>query len=350
MAIEIKLLGPRDAEVLAHVDPDVFDDPIHIGRAKEFLNDPRHHLAVAVEDGLVVGFVSAVHYVHPDKPRPELWINEVGVAATHRRRGLGKRLLGAILDNARELGCAEAWVLTDRDNTAAMRLYVAAGSTKAPADHVMFTFRLGTEAIVEGNPDAGLLKAQSGRVMEVEYVVTMDDYVDFSLHVSYSSGIAFGVYILGWFVIPLFPLLLAAVTLVGVGVNWQASVGSLVLAAAMVILAVLAAATYPFTYNGLLRWYTRAFAAQRGVRGMIGRIRLILTHETLTEITNTTRSEIRWRDIARVEEVGDVTYIFVTGISAALVPRRGFVNDEEYYLVRDFARSRVGYNNEENQS
>jgi len=27
-------------------------------------------LAVAVEDGRVVGFVSAVHYVHPDKPRP----------------------------------------------------------------------------------------------------------------------------------------------------------------------------------------------------------------------------------------------------------------------------------------
>src|SRR5215472_13397905 len=142
MAIEIKLLGPRDAGVLAKIAPDVFDDPIDAGRADEFLAGPRHHLAVAVENGWVVGFVSAVHYVHPDKPRPELWINEIGVAATHRGLGLGTRLLRAVFDLARGLGCAEAWVLTDRANTAAVRLYAAAGSTEGPTDHVMFTFKL----------------------------------------------------------------------------------------------------------------------------------------------------------------------------------------------------------------
>jgi hypothetical protein len=86
--------------------------------------------------------VTAVHYVHPDKPHPELWINEIGVAATRRGRGLGTRLLRAVFAEARGLGCAEAWVLTDRANTAAMRLYAAAGSTEAPTDHVMFTFKL----------------------------------------------------------------------------------------------------------------------------------------------------------------------------------------------------------------
>jgi aminoglycoside 6'-N-acetyltransferase I len=69
MAIEIKVLGPRDAGILAHVAPDVFGDPIDRKRANEFLADPRHHLVVAVEHGQVVGFVSAVHYVHPDNAR-----------------------------------------------------------------------------------------------------------------------------------------------------------------------------------------------------------------------------------------------------------------------------------------
>jgi ribosomal protein S18 acetylase RimI-like enzyme len=142
MTIEIKFLGPHDTGVLANVAPDVFDDVIDVGRANEFLADPRHHLVVAVDNGQVVGFVSAVHYVHPDKPRPEMWINEVGVAPTHQRRGLGKRLLHSLFVVARRLGCAEAWVGTDRANTAAMRLYAAAGSTEAPTDHVMFTFRL----------------------------------------------------------------------------------------------------------------------------------------------------------------------------------------------------------------
>ncbi len=142
MAIAIKILNHDEAGILRNIAPDVFDDPIDIQRAEEFLADPRHHLAVAVEDDQIVGFVSAVHYVHPDKPCPELWINEVSVAQTHRRQGLGKRLLRAVFDVARELGCAEAWVLTDRANMAAMNLYFSAGNGSVPTDHVMFTFRL----------------------------------------------------------------------------------------------------------------------------------------------------------------------------------------------------------------
>jgi ribosomal protein S18 acetylase RimI-like enzyme len=160
MAIEIKVLGPQDTGVLADLAPDVFDDTIDVGRANEFLADPRHHLVVAVENGQVVGFVSAVHYLHPDKPRPELWINEVGVAATHQRRGLGTRLLHSVLAVARGLGCAEAWVLTDRANTAAMRLYTAAGSTEAPSDHVMFTFRLHGGASGAAGSDAAATDAE----------------------------------------------------------------------------------------------------------------------------------------------------------------------------------------------
>ena len=142
MTIAIKILDRNDVDILKNVDPDVFDNSIDIPRTEEFLTDSRHHLAVAIDDDRVVGFVSAVHYVHPDKARPELWINEVSVAETHRRQGLGKRLMNAVFEVAREVGCTEAWVLTDRENTAAMNLYSAVGHPETPSDHVMFTFRL----------------------------------------------------------------------------------------------------------------------------------------------------------------------------------------------------------------
>lgn len=87
-------------------------------------------------------FVSAVEYVHPDKPAPELWINEVGVASTHRGRGVGKATLQAVLNLARERGCSEAWVLTGRANIPAMRLYGGCGGVEAAEDSVMFTFPL----------------------------------------------------------------------------------------------------------------------------------------------------------------------------------------------------------------
>jgi hypothetical protein len=49
----------------------------------QFLSDPRHHLAVAIDEGWVVGMASAVHYVHPDKA-PQLFINEVAVTPPYQ--------------------------------------------------------------------------------------------------------------------------------------------------------------------------------------------------------------------------------------------------------------------------
>jgi ribosomal protein S18 acetylase RimI-like enzyme len=135
------LLRAQDIDVLESIAPGVFDDPLDPAATLEFLRDPRHHLAVAIDANVVVGFASAVHYVHPDKPSPELWINEIGVADAHQGQGIGKALIGSLLHVARRLGCTEAWVLTDRDNERAMRLYESGGGT-ATRDHVMFTFRL----------------------------------------------------------------------------------------------------------------------------------------------------------------------------------------------------------------
>lgn len=142
--MEIRILQPGDEGVLRMVGPDVFDSPLDRPATSEFLRDPRHHIVVAIDGGVVVGFASAVQYVHPDKPSPELWINEVGVASSHRGRGVGKALLEKLFDRARGLGCVEAWVLTDRANQGAMRLYASSRGVEAPTDQVMFTFHLST--------------------------------------------------------------------------------------------------------------------------------------------------------------------------------------------------------------
>jgi aminoglycoside 6'-N-acetyltransferase I len=141
MTLEYRMLGAGDAGVLDRVADGVFDGAIQPQLAQEFLADARHHLAVAIDGDSVVGFVSGVHYVHPDKP-PELWINEVAVAPTHLRRGIAQALLRMVFDAGRALGCSQAWVLTDRDNTAAMRLYASVGGDPGTREHVMFDFRL----------------------------------------------------------------------------------------------------------------------------------------------------------------------------------------------------------------
>jgi len=135
--ITIRILGPADASVLDRVAPDVFDHDIDRKWTSEFIADPRHHLAVAIDDDFVVGMASAVHYIHPDKS-PELWINEVGVAPTHHRRGIARRLLKALFSHGRALGCREAWVLTEEDNRPARRLYSAVGGSEEMMVYVTF--------------------------------------------------------------------------------------------------------------------------------------------------------------------------------------------------------------------
>lgn len=140
--MRLKVLGPGDGAALGNVAPDVFDERVRADLVEEFLDDPRHHVAVALDGDLVVGFASAVHYVHPDKD-PELWINEVGVAPTHQGRGMGRALMQELLALGRGLGCVAAWVLTERDNVPALRLYASVGGKEPAVETVLFTFEMG---------------------------------------------------------------------------------------------------------------------------------------------------------------------------------------------------------------
>jgi ribosomal protein S18 acetylase RimI-like enzyme len=134
----VRLLTRHDAHVLHRVAPEVFDSVLDARLTAEFLADARHHLAVALEDDIVVGMASAVHYVHPDK-EPQLFVNEVAVAPTHHGRGIGRQLMECLVRLAGELNCTEAWVLTSRANTAAQRLYESAGGKTPPDDCIMYT-------------------------------------------------------------------------------------------------------------------------------------------------------------------------------------------------------------------
>jgi aminoglycoside 6'-N-acetyltransferase I len=149
MVLEIRLLNQGNANVLQRVANDVFDHPIDPRWTAAFLADVRHHMIVALDEGWVVGMISAVDYVHPDKA-PQLWINEVGVAPSHQRRGIGRRLLDAMLEHGHTLGCKEAWLGTEEENLAARRLYESAGA--APERFLLYSFSLSPGEAQDADP------------------------------------------------------------------------------------------------------------------------------------------------------------------------------------------------------
>ena len=119
----------------------LFDNPPVRAATNAFLEDPRHHLLVALDDGgRTVGFISGVEMTHPDKGT-EMFLYELAVAEDSRRQGVGLALSAGLADLARSRGCYGMWVGVDTDNAAAHATYRAAGGNNPePCDIITWSF------------------------------------------------------------------------------------------------------------------------------------------------------------------------------------------------------------------
>jgi len=122
MPFTVRRMQPDDAAQFQSIAPDVFDEPVRPDRLAAYLRSPGHLMVLAFEGGRVVGQCAGVLHRHPDKPT-ELYIDEVGTASTHRRRGIARQMMDELFAWGRELGCEEAWLGTETDNEPAKALY-----------------------------------------------------------------------------------------------------------------------------------------------------------------------------------------------------------------------------------
>jgi ribosomal protein S18 acetylase RimI-like enzyme len=118
----------------------LFDHEAQSEWTRRFLEDGSHHLCIAFVDDEPAGMVTEVELTHPDKGT-EMFLYELGVEERFRGQGIGKSLVTALAQLARDRNCYGMWVLTDRDNDAAMRTYRAGGAT-TDKDQVMLTWLL----------------------------------------------------------------------------------------------------------------------------------------------------------------------------------------------------------------
>jgi ribosomal protein S18 acetylase RimI-like enzyme len=137
--VDIRDLSNGPADAIAAVEG-VFDGPVRAAAAGRFAREPGHHLFVAFEGDVAAGFVTGVEMTHPDKGT-EMFLYELGVDEAFRRRGIGSALVAALAERARAGGCSGMWVLTDADNTGALRTYRTAGAGEGePAVMLSWTF------------------------------------------------------------------------------------------------------------------------------------------------------------------------------------------------------------------
>jgi ribosomal protein S18 acetylase RimI-like enzyme len=138
----VEVVSSREAAAeAAHL----FDDPVDDHALDAFLADERHHLLIAYVDDRPAGFVTGVELFHPDKPKPEMFLYELGVDEPFRGRGIATALLQRLVDLSQQRGCGTMFVLTDEDNAAARATYTKAGGEPEPAG-IMFVWDFGRRA------------------------------------------------------------------------------------------------------------------------------------------------------------------------------------------------------------
>jgi ribosomal protein S18 acetylase RimI-like enzyme len=138
--VRVQQAQPGDEPEVARFES-AFDNEILPAQTRRFLSDERHLLLLGYVHDQPAGFVSAVEVFHPDK-RTELFMNEISVMESTRRRGVARALIDELKRVGRERGCVNVWVLTDEENVAAMRLYRATGGRWNGNPQVMFEFDL----------------------------------------------------------------------------------------------------------------------------------------------------------------------------------------------------------------
>jgi ribosomal protein S18 acetylase RimI-like enzyme len=139
MDVALTRLGPGDAAAMARLAPEVLDASVDPDWLAGFLEDPGHIIIVARVDEVVVGQLAAIIHHHPDRP-PDLYIDDLAVTPALRRQGIAQRLLDDAMVLGAQLGCAQAWIVTETDNAPARALYE--GRNAEPAPVVMYEYDL----------------------------------------------------------------------------------------------------------------------------------------------------------------------------------------------------------------
>jgi len=133
--VKIRRLWPGDERVV-----DQLATRRRPGRARELLADDRTLFFVAFDTDEPVAFVLAYELIRRHGDDSIIFVYEVDVEEPYRGRGIATALMRELEQEARARDIREGFVLTDRDNEPAMRLYESVGGVD-PTETLMWEFR-----------------------------------------------------------------------------------------------------------------------------------------------------------------------------------------------------------------
>ena len=133
----IRRLGPGDEEIVVQLGG---ERPLTHALAVDLLADERTLYLVAFERHEPVGYVFAHQLPRRHGDPSQLFIYDVEVNESLRRRGIATALMRELEQISREQGIRTGFVLTNSSNVAAMSFYGSLGGARPNEDDAMWEF------------------------------------------------------------------------------------------------------------------------------------------------------------------------------------------------------------------
>jgi ribosomal protein S18 acetylase RimI-like enzyme len=144
--VKIKRLGVEDVELALDAirtvknprDPSATFSGEYLRR---FLSGQDNILIVAQCENEPTGFLLAYLLDRVDRDERMVCLYEIGVSESFRRQRIGRALIEALKLICKEENVMKTWVITNRSNSAALRLYQSTGAVADPSgDEITFTY------------------------------------------------------------------------------------------------------------------------------------------------------------------------------------------------------------------
>jgi hypothetical protein len=166
--------------------------------------------------------------------------------------------------------------------------------------------------------------------MTVEFNIDAADFEDWNFYHNLHSPTARRNYLWGWFLPP-------AMWLIVFGLIWQLAdqkrgtplrtfLDLLPLFFPVPFLLIY----YPFAYRRKLKKIIKGMVNEGKNRSLFGKHQVILSADGIQDLRELQRTWTSWKAVERIVKMNSCAYIYVSGLSAIIIPVRAFASESEF--------------------
>ena len=138
MKLEIRMLTKKDIDLIQEVLEN--DNMIFNAESlNRFIDSDNCFGFIAKSDNKIVGFAYAYSLLRPDG-KSMFYLHSIGILPGYQDKGLGTKLMGYIIDYAKDNNYSECFVITDKGNPRACHIYDKLGGKNDYKDEVVYVY------------------------------------------------------------------------------------------------------------------------------------------------------------------------------------------------------------------